>query len=618
MKAAVNPELPVVVSASTDIGYVTYLMAKTERYRDWSLSRASAMILPALTRRQLRVYIDDSGNPMGFIAWAFVGDSELQRFEAGDTTLEQEEWSSGARLLLLHIVAPFGGARAIVRDFMQSIAKGPQGALRLKYGESNGTAKVVPLRSVGQSTPKFEENLVFDQLVERTSGSSLSFGFFSPSQSNGWNAFAEASRRICQVLDPKAGDRVLDTRCRTGDLALAISTLPDVSVDGVDWSAYRVLAAWEKNKEDARSRFMFRRHEENLPDEVPYDGVVRCDGLTEVVNYERILAELARATKPGGRLVLTDLVIGDGMADTEADPSAWHEPIISERTLSADLTDAGFDIETIEDWTSHQIRSDRWLIERLPIDQPRARRTPALIDALSKRTQQAEQGNLKRIVVIAKRRDATPLSQVRTVPATDTKKVTLVMLSGGLDSVYTLWKLLTETDDTVLVHHINFVNFERRYVIEAERCRKIVEYLQKQVREFQYSETTLDRRSQLFAGYDTMACGYEVGIVASSFLLKHNRAVDRWTVGSCLEEGGWSARWRYVEDSVKSSAYPLQAPEFFTLPIVSKQEEIDAVPSELLRLTWACRRPILTEAGYEPCGVCQTCKLFAQTSHGIG
>lgn len=617
MKATTNPDLPVVVSASTDIGYVTYLMAKTERYRDWSLSRTSAMILPALTRRQLRVYIDDSGNPMGFIAWAFVGDSQLHRFETGDTTLEQEEWSSGARLILLHIVAPFGGARAIVRDFKQSVAKGPQGALRIKYGESNGTAKVVPLQSVGQSTPKFEDKFSFDQLIERTSDSSLPFGFFSPSQTDGRKAFAETSRRLCQTLDPKSGSRVLDARCRTGDLALAVATLPEISVDGIDKSAYRVLAAWEKSKEIAQTHFRFHDDADPPVEAASYDGVLLCDGL-DTETHEEMLETLAQATKPAGRLVLTDLITVGGDSGVQTDPNAWRQPIFDEAALAAKLADAGFDVETIDDWTGHQIHSDRWLMERLPIDQPSARRTSALVDRLGTRIEQAEQGAIKRIVITAKRRNAAPVAKRKPPMVQGRKTTSLVMLSGGLDSVYTLWKLLSETDDVVLAHHINFVNFERRYVVEAERCRKIVAYLREQVRDFQYTETTLDRRSQFFAGYDSMACGYEAGLAASSFLLKHNKVVDRWTVGTCTEEGGWSSRWHYVEDCVKASAYPMRAPAFFSLPVVTKQEEIDAVPAELLRLTWACRRPILTDAGYKPCGVCQTCKLFAQTSHRVG
>ena len=41
-------------------------------------------------------------------------------------------------------------------------------------------------------------------------------------------------------------------------------------------------------------------------------------------------------------------------------------------------------------------------------------------------------------------------------------RTTLVMLSGGVDSVYRLVKLLRETDDEVLAHHVHLVNIEQR------------------------------------------------------------------------------------------------------------------------------------------------------------
>ena len=617
MKAVTNPDLPVVISASTDIGYVIYLMSRTERYRNWSLARTAEMLLPALTRRQLRVYVDDAGNPLGFLAWAFVGETQLRRFEAGNVSLEPKEWSSGPHLVLMHIAAPFGGARAIVRDFKETIAKGQSDARRIRYGREDGIARAVYLRDTGRRTVTPEdERLTFDQLIEQTSGSCLPFGCFASAASDGKEAFAETGRRLCRSLDPKAGDRVLDARCGTGDLARAIAAHPKVTVDGVDRSAHRVLTAWEKSNGNAQVRFLFYDRKAPLPTKGLYDKLVLCDALPDEPERRAMLKALSAAASPNARLLLTDLIADDEESLSEQSSTALRSPVASQAAFSSSLADAGFDLEALEDWTDHQIRSDRWLLARLPLDHPRARCMPALTAALEERVDRARRGALKRIVVLAVRRKSVHLAPAPSVAGR--KQTSLVMLSGGLDSVYTLWKLLTETDDAILAHHINFVNFERRYVVEAERCRRIVTYLKDHVRDFRYSETTLDRRSQQFAGYDMMACGYEAGLVANSYLLNQNSRVDRWTVGTCLEEGGWSARWDSVESCVKASAYPLPAPKFFSLPIVSKQEEIDAVPSELLRLTWACRRPKLTDAGYEPCGVCKTCRLFASTNHTIG
>ncbi|MEQ1612360.1 MAG: hypothetical protein ABL904_06375, partial [Hyphomicrobiaceae bacterium] len=115
------------------------------------------------------------------------------------------------------------------------------------------------------------------------------------------------------------------------------------------------------------------------------------------------------------------------------------------------------------------------------------------------------------------------------------KPATIIMFSGGVDSTYTLLKQLRESQDELLVHHINFINRERRHEIEADRCRQIVEICQRQYRPFQYSESTLDHRSFQFFGYDMIAVGFEAGLVAHSHLMRTGRMPERWTIGNCVE-----------------------------------------------------------------------------------
>jgi len=42
----------------------------------------------------------------------------------------------------------------------------------------------------------------------------------------------------------------------------------------------------------------------------------------------------------------------------------------------------------------------------------------------------------------------------------------LVMASGGLDSTACIYKLLTETDHELHLHHIRMINTERRWMLE--------------------------------------------------------------------------------------------------------------------------------------------------------
>ena len=275
---------------------------------------------------------------------------------------------------------------------------------------------------------------------------------------------------------------------------------------------------------------------------------------------------------------------------------------------------AGFEIILLEDWGAHQKRTYQLLKESLCCGDTNQEATQRAIQRIDLLLNAAEAGRLKRAVLIAEKRHAAPA--VPSKPAAPARKrSTLVMLSGGIDSVYVLWKLLTESDDEIIAHHINFVNNERRHVIEAQRCRQIVSYLRRSLRPFEYTESTLDHRAYAFFGYDMVAVGFEAGLAAHSHLFRKNRPIDRWTFGACVEEEiGVQGRWPHVLACCAANCFPHEAPEFFALPTVTKQEEVHSLPPDLVNLSWGCRRPVMTESGYRACGICKTCKLLRSVS----
>ena len=78
------------------------------------------------------------------------------------------------------------------------------------------------------------------------------------------------------------------------------------------------------------------------------------------------------------------------------------------------------------------------------------------------------------------------------------KKSSVLMLSGGIDSVSVLKRILLETDESLYVHHIHLKNNEgveyERYKKESEAVRKIVPYMKKTFRNFNYTESIIDVR----------------------------------------------------------------------------------------------------------------------------
>ena len=62
----------------------------------------------------------------------------------------------------------------------------------------------------------------------------------------------------------------------------------------------------------------------------------------------------------------------------------------------------------------------------------------------------------------------------------------VLMLSGGVDSVALLKRLLEETDEDIYAHHFHLKSFENPYFkkAEAKALRKIVPYMKKAFRDF--------------------------------------------------------------------------------------------------------------------------------------
>ncbi|MDF1750708.1 MAG: methyltransferase domain-containing protein [Alphaproteobacteria bacterium] len=203
------------------------------------------------------------------------------------------------------------------------------------------------------------------------------------------------------------------------------------------------------------------------------------------------------------------------------------------------------------------------------------------------------------------------------------KQVSLVMFSGGVDSVYTLYRLLKESDDEIIAHHIHFINREGRHKAEDIACRQIVQHLKTMVRPFIYTESSIDRRRFQAFGMDDMAVAFEVGVIANSFLIDRGHMIDRWTTGTCLEEeleyyGQEEVeRFEHILNTAAASCYPSPAPRFFQLKIIPKRDQIAYMGETLTRLCWTCRKPVWKDDGTaEECGQCKTCNLMTRIRNG--
>lgn len=193
------------------------------------------------------------------------------------------------------------------------------------------------------------------------------------------------------------------------------------------------------------------------------------------------------------------------------------------------------------------------------------------------------------------------------------KPVSLVMLSGGLDSVYSLYRMLKESDDEILVHHLHLVNKENRHIIEAESCKQVMAYCRQHFGDIPYTESTVDHSMFSAFGLDSFIVSYMAGVVARNYGEQTGKRIPRWIWGYCIEEQDSSDPRHYeqLENICAVASYPFEHPvREYISPVISKAAQAEYMPEELVAASWSCRAPVWTVRGPRECGVCHTCKVM--------
>lgn len=187
-------------------------------------------------------------------------------------------------------------------------------------------------------------------------------------------------------------------------------------------------------------------------------------------------------------------------------------------------------------------------------------------------------------------------------------KIKLIMLSGGLDSAYVLYKTLKETSDKVWAHHIILKNLvEVRWKEELESTKKIVEYCKK-IRQFGYSESEWGFNFKQYLGWDIDLVVFTAAQIIPN-IYQHGKVTlvtgrvkeDDQVPTSLSQTVHTQAIW---EAAIKKHERRVEKEISKPIRHLSKKDIIQDIPKELFDMVWYCRR---SDEG-KPCGRCRSCK----------
>lgn len=110
------------IDLTSVLGEVTWLMVNAPDYRHFFLADLEWMILPPILLRQFKLFRAEK-KPVAFAAWAHLSPDAEARIQSGADRLKPGEWKGGDRLWLVHVIAPLGGAEAVVKDLRETVLK---------------------------------------------------------------------------------------------------------------------------------------------------------------------------------------------------------------------------------------------------------------------------------------------------------------------------------------------------------------------------------------------------------------------------------------------------------------------------------------------------------------
>ncbi|MFE0130490.1 SAM-dependent methyltransferase [Streptomyces sp. NPDC059037] len=205
------------------------------------------------------------------------------------------------------------------------------------------------------------------ELLSALMGGSLHYGYWDGPADTG--SMAEASRRMTDLMIDKLavrrGGRVLDVGCGTGRPALQLARSTGAEVVGVTISREQVrLANLAAEAERLGGQVKFEHGDAADLRFAPesFDAVWLFESLLHMPDPRRVLKQLATILRPGGRLVIANLVQRAPLTEAEEAGLAAYLQMAGIASIAplddypGLVTDGGLVLDELLDVSDHSVR----------------------------------------------------------------------------------------------------------------------------------------------------------------------------------------------------------------------------------------------------------------------
>jgi len=110
-------------TVSQVLGEIVWLMSQSPLHKQFFISDLEWFVMTPVILQQFRLFYDQD-KPIGVVLWASVDSEVSARLAQGGGKMRPQDWKSGTELWAVEVIAPFGGAEAMLRDLKEKVFPG--------------------------------------------------------------------------------------------------------------------------------------------------------------------------------------------------------------------------------------------------------------------------------------------------------------------------------------------------------------------------------------------------------------------------------------------------------------------------------------------------------------